>query len=355
MVLLLDLDALKSAAFDSCIQQEGQSDPFSITPTFNLSAVAPVLQPASPANGKMTNLEGIVSSVDPSSGAFTVTGDDGAGWDVSSSGNYVYSKNLVWSFIGGTGTVWQRIPTISALTVGMPVDLDAQVQSDGSLLATRVEVVDANTANVTLFRGLTTEVDSSLGDFVSQTQLQDGLIDGIPYPTNPPGPIYTMNDAAYSFENATFQISGSLTNFDSLPFTPSFTAQDLVAGQSILFTSHATAVQAGPVYVPASTVTLLPQVINGTVQSISTEKGFTVYTIALAPYDLFPQLAFTDAYQKSPLTDPSTVVVYADANTQMLNSSTATAGSLLRFNGLVFNDHGTLRMDCNQILDGVTE
>jgi len=29
--------------------------------------------------------------------------------------------------------------------------------------------------------------------------------------------------------------------------------------------------------------------------------------------------------------------------------------SLLRFNGLVFNDNGTLRMDCAQIDDGVAE
>jgi hypothetical protein len=48
-----------------------------------------------------------------------------------------------------------------------------------------------------------------------------------------------------------------------------------------------------------------------------------------------------------------TVVVYADGNTRMLNAAPLAVGSLLRFSGLVFNDNGTLRMDCAQVSDGV--
>jgi hypothetical protein len=55
-----------------------------------------------------------------------------------------------------------------------------------------------------------------------------------------------------------------------------------------------------------------------------------------------------------PLTNPNVVVVYADADTQMLNSNPVAAGTLQRFYGLVFNDNGTLRMDCASIMDGVT-
>jgi hypothetical protein len=33
----------------------------------------------------------------------------------------------------------------------------------------------------------------------------------------------------------------------------------------------------------------------------------------------------------------------------------AAVGDVLRFNGLVFNDNGTLRMDCAQVNDGVPE
>jgi hypothetical protein len=45
--------------------------------------------------------------------------------------------------------------------------------------------------------------------------------------------------------------------------------------------------------------------------------------------------------------------VYVDTNTVMLTSAPA-PGDTLRFYGLVFNDHGTLRMDCARISPGVT-
>jgi hypothetical protein len=59
--------------------------------------------------------------------------------------------------------------------------------------------------------------------------------------------------------------------------------------------------------------------------------------------------------QTTLLTNPNTVVVYTDSNTQTLNSSALSVGGLFRFYGLVFNDNGTLRMDCSQVNDGVAE
>jgi hypothetical protein len=47
------------------------------------------------------------------------------------------------------------------------------------------------------------------------------------------------------------------------------------------------------------------------------------------------------------------VEVYVDGNTQQLNTQALAPGSTLRFYGLVFNDNGTLRMDCAQVSDGV--
>jgi hypothetical protein len=47
--------------------------------------------------------------------------------------------------------------------------------------------------------------------------------------------------------------------------------------------------------------------------------------------------------------------VYADQNTQMVNAGSVSAGNVARFTGVVFNDNGTLRMDCTQVMAGVTE
>jgi len=48
------------------------------------------------------------------------------------------------------------------------------------------------------------------------------------------------------------------------------------------------------------------------------------------------------------------IEVYVDTNTVMLTSSAPAPGDTLRFYGLVFNDHGALRMDCARISPGVT-
>jgi len=125
----------------------------------------------------------------------------------------------------------------------------------------------------------------------------------------------------------------------------------MVAGQNVDVTSGVLTL-GGTNYTPADTIALIPQTINGTVQSISTSGSFTVYTVSLASYDLFPQLAVQQG-QTTVLNNPSEVQVYVDSNTQKLNTQTLATGSTLRFYGLVFNDNGTLRMDCGQVNDGV--
>jgi len=82
--------------------------------------------------------------------------------------------------------------------------------------------------------------------------------------------------------------------------------------------------------------------------------GFTTYDVTLAAYDLIPTLAVQPG-QTTVLTDPSNVVLYVDNNTQMLNTQPLALGSVLRFNGLLFNNNRTLRMDCGQVNDGVPE
>jgi hypothetical protein len=109
-----------------------------------------------------------------------------------------------------------------------------------------------------------------------------------------------------------------------------------------------------PTLLQPATVTLLPQTIDATVNSIGTDGNFTTYTVTLAPYDLFPILA-NQTDQTTALTTPNTVTVYADSATQTLSTGPIAAGQVLRFYGLVFNDNGTLRMDCSQISTGVPE
>jgi hypothetical protein len=72
------------------------------------------------------------------------------------------------------------------------------------------------------------------------------------------------------------------------------------------------------------------------------------------PYDIAPALHGTEM-DTNKVTNPATLTVYDDADTQLLNSSPISVGSVLRFTGLIFDDNSALRMDCGQILDGVPQ
>jgi hypothetical protein len=127
----------------------------------------------------------------------------------------------------------------------------------------------------------------------------------------------------------------------------------MLAGQNVSVASQVI-VTSGGTSTHATTITLVPQTINGTITGVSSSGGFTVYSVSLAAYDMFPILAVQTG-QTTALQNPSSVEVYVDSNTQMLNSNAIAPGNGLRFNGLIFNDSGTARMLCGQVNDGVAE
>jgi len=152
-----------------------------------------------------------------------------------------------------------------------------------------------------------------------------------------------------------FNISGQLTNLQQLPFAATFNAANMVAGQNVYLSSPAFVTCCGlQYYAPATTITLMPQAIDGIVLGSSVSGNFTIYSVELANYDPFVILAALPG-QATLVTQPDVVQVYVDSSTRMLNSTSVATGGTLRFYGLVFNDQGVLRMDCAQINDGVPQ
>jgi hypothetical protein len=302
-----------------------------VTAAFDLTRMTISAQPTNSTNGLALGLEGTVGSVGSGATEFTVNGlvngQTPPTWQVSLNSN----------------TLLQGISGAAQLTTEVPVDVDVAIQQDGSLVATRVSVISTETTTLTLANGPLLTVSNAVPVTYVAGAAQQGYL-----PTAIGGLGY------FNFGNSQFQASDQFKNLASLPFTATFNSATLVPGQNVTVTTQATAGMPDPLYFPLTTMMLRPQTINGTVSAISSDGGFTRYTVTLAPYDLFPQFAVQPG-QTTLLTDPNTVVVYADRNTQMLNKSSLAAGSLFRFYGLVFNDNGTLRMDCAQINDGVTE
>jgi hypothetical protein len=328
MDLSLSLLVEQSAAFSACYSN-GDIDPFSITPTFSLTPVAFSSQPTNPANGKVLGFNGEVSAINTAGGSFMVSFPE------------VENPRTI-SISSASATVYQGINNFSDLTVGTFVNLDGAVQSDGSLLATRIAVEDPTATSVVT------------GPLLFVSNLEPALnLWGIQQQGALYNDIDVLGGQYFSFTNSIFQISGQLPNLQELPFAPSFTASNMVPGQNVYLSASTLINSGGFPYTPLSTVTLIPQTIDGTVATSANVGNFTVYTVELASYDLFPTLAVQQG-QASLLNNPGEVQVYVDASTQQVNSQPLAAGGTFRFYGLVFNDNGTLRMDCAQVNDGVS-
>jgi hypothetical protein len=330
MGLSLDLMVSQSAAYSSCYYTGIVS--FSITPTFTLTPVAFSTQPTNPENGLVLGLNGQITAIDAASSSIMLSVPEP---------NIENTTTLSVSASGST--IYQGIGDFSALAVGMFVNADGGIQSDGSLSATRIAVED------------TSAVDFLTGPVMQVAPYEPGSeeIIGVFFNRLSGGQDPTPLAWEYSIENAVFQISGQQNNLQTLPFVPSFTLSNVVPGQNV-YVSSPTLQLMGGTYTPANTITLMPQSIDATVAASSVSGSFTDYTVTLAPYDLFPTLA-AQLGIPTLLSDPSQIEVYVDSNTQMLNSQPLGVGGTFRFYGLVFNDNGTLRMDCAQVNDGVSE
>ena len=325
MGLSLDLMVSESATYPTGCYTSGVAQ-FSITPTFNLTPLTLSSKPTNANNGKVVGLDGEIASI----GA--------AGDSVTLSLPFQEGSRTVSASVNSQTVYQGSISDFSNLAAGMFVDLDGALQPDGSLLATRIEVLDPSAVN------------AQTGPLLQVASEVPGISF---YGVEQQGPSAANVIGGYDFtlsDNAVFQISGQLPNLRSLPFVLSFTASNMVAGQEVYISSDAVfPVNSYPV---ADTITLIPQTINGTVIASSTSGNFTDYTVELASYDLFPTFAVQQG-QTTLLNNPSEVDVYVDRNTQQLNTQPLAASSTLRFYGLVFNDNGALRMDCAQVSDGV--
>jgi hypothetical protein len=243
------------------------------------------------------------------------------------------------SLAANAATIFQGVPALSSISAGTLVDLDAAVQTDGSLLATRVEVDEP--AALAEFVGPWTFTNGHPGQFVI---LPNGCF---PVPS-----VVVCDSAVQATSGAFFSVSGEFSNLQNLPFVPVFSASSSVLGQNFSSFSQGATTQGTPL---VTAVVLRPQTINGTVTNVSSSNGFSIYTVSLAAYDLFPIVQAAAGPASQNLANPSTVIAYAGASTQLLTTDSIGVGSVVRFRGAIFNDSGVLRMDCQKILDGVAE
>ncbi len=188
MALLLNMQVSSSAVFPTCWTTP-PFEGFSMTPTFNLTPFALSTSPTNSGNGKLSGLVAEVASVGttPSSLTLTIAGETLGTRTVSASSN--------------SATVFQGVSGASALSPGMFLNMDGAIQSDGSLLATRIAVEDPSAINV--FSGPLMFVDSGTPVLTQYGRTELGPLTSFDGQSG-----YCWDIPYFDFGNTAFDISG---------------------------------------------------------------------------------------------------------------------------------------------------
>lgn len=144
VVLSLDLQVSQSYTLTTTQGVNGPTQTYTISPAFTLS---PLKISAQPASGFVTGLDLRFASLSAAGNSFVATTPNGSSLTLAAN----------------AATIFQGVPALSSITVGTLIDLDAAVQADGSLLATRIEVKDP--AALAEFAGPWTFTNGQPGQF----------------------------------------------------------------------------------------------------------------------------------------------------------------------------------------------
>ena len=310
LVVSLDLNLASSIAIDA-------AGNISFNPRF-LERHAPLFgagERPTPFNGGLEQLFGAVSGVSGTS--FTIK---------------VGQQTL--TFATNSNTVFENINGVGQLTAGMLVRVNGQVQSDGTLLATRVQAVNT-------FRdgfGVVGVISTVTGSPATQLQLFTRAMATASATTTMPlgGAVINISGTtAFRFDSDGVDLSG-------LPFTPAFDATSVKPGQLIEADINGTfSFSDMPGGMPtlgtvtASEVELEPQPLVGTVSGFS---GGNTFTLTVAADSVFATVAKT-----------TTITVFKQAGTALRDITTITNGSTVIVRGLLFLDGGQYKMVAGRI------
>ncbi len=317
MAMNFDLNLSSSVA-------QGSGGSLTMTPVFEMTAGQEGSGNAADyADGGIGEMMGSIASVSGSS--FTMT-------SLESAGSFTFATSSSTAFSGAASAM-------SGMSSGMLVLVDATLQSDGSLMATRVQSMIGSGGMMGI--GMVTSATSTALTVVMQNGAGSGMM------------------SSYLAEGATVNLSGSTTyeidedgmDLSGLPFSPTFDANSVVAGQSIMPVSSGGMMSgsggmgggmmggtsmAGTI--SASEMVLVPQGVTGTT-SVPLSSGTTANFVLTMPSDS----AFTT------LTGATSVTVYQLPSTIMEGGSTIASGTAMHAYGLLFYNGGQWKMAAMRI------
>ncbi len=316
MAMGFDLDLSKSVTMDS-------GGNMTMTPVFHVtSGMQGSGNPMDPADGGIQEMMGAVSSVSGSSFGMT---------SMQAAQAFTFATNSSTVFSG---------TSMSAMGNGMLLIVDASLQSDGTLMATKVQSM-VNSGGV-MGGGIITAVNGQPATTLTMV-MQNGAGAGMMSSAFAAGVTVDLNGST------TYQIDEDNMDMSSLPFTPVFDASDIYPGQSVMPISSSSMMSGGmgggmmgggnmAGTITATNVELTPQGISGTVAAAITSGAQTSFTMTLPA-----GCAFTT------LTGATSVTIYQQPKTMMANGSSIASGSTVHAFGLMFFDGGKWKMVASRL------
>ena len=273
-----------------------------------------------PTNGGIQQMMGTVSSVSGSS--FTMT-------SMQAAQNFTFATNSSTVFDG---------TSMSSMSGGMLAIVDATMQADGSMLATKVQSMMGSGG--AMGGGIITAVTGQPPTSLTMV-MQNGAGTGMMSSYLAAGVTIDLNGST------TFRIDEDNMDMSGLPFTPVFDASHVYVGQSVMPISSGGMMSGGGGMMgggsmagtmTASNLELEPQGLSGTVATTITSGAATSFTLTL-PSDS----AFTT------LSGATKVTVYQQTGTTISSGSSIPSGSTMHAFGLLFFDGGQWKMVASRI------
>ncbi len=311
MAMGFDLDLASSVT-------QSSSGALSMNPVFHVTSGAQGSgNPMDYADGGINQMMGMISGVSGSS--FTMT-------SMQAAQSFTFATNSSTTFDG---------TSMSAMGSGMLALVDATMQSDGSLLATKVQSMIGSGGM--MGGGIVTAVTGQPATALTMV-MQNGAGTGMM------SSYFSAGVAVNLGTSTTYEMDEDGMDMTALPFTPVFDASHIYAGQSVMPISS-TGMMSGGMgggmmgggsmagTITASEVALEPQGITGTAP-VSLTSGTAMSFAMTLPSDS----AFTT------LTGATTVTVFQQGSTTMEGGSTIATGTAMHAFGLLFYDGGQWKM-----------
>jgi Domain of unknown function (DUF5666)/Domain of unknown function (DUF4382) len=308
--LNFDFNLANSLVFDA-------SNNVTVTPVFTVSAVSVASNQQEQDNQEQDNDDGQVED------------EHGTVVSVNGSTIVIATGKSDLSFLTNSNTTYDGVGGLSGIQVGATVQIDAETQSDGSLLAKKIEI-ENNQNNSLDAEGIVTSVTGKPA--VSFKVLVQNEVCAAPSGSKP---ALGSEVVVTVLGSTTYKINVDHNDLTNLPFTPVFNGNTISPAQRVetdVDSPNTTAVL-------AKRVKLQQQSLSGTVSGYTVTNGRGSFTLTLSSDSMFAKL--------SGLT---TVTVYQQSATKLKNIASINNGDAIRVRGLLFLDGTQYRLVASHVL-----